>query len=321
MLDFVGSQLYNLRVPHFSEINATTRYCAVLGHPIKHSASPGMHNPAMAALGLNWRYLAFDVDPCDLPQALQGAKRMKFVGLNLTVPHKLLAVELVDELDVSAQEWGAVNTVQFLARVGGVAKPVWQLDPDQEAEIFTRGYNTDADAITRSIEEDLGHDINGSTILLLGAGGAGRVAALKFAAEGVANLFLVNRTMEKAEAVAEEIRERFPEVNVRCGYPNSTVELVVNATSAGLKATDPLPFDESRWSLSRAAKAYDMIYRPAETPFLQAARLAGCKTANGVGMLLYQGAKALEIWSGEKPPIALMRDALLKNVYGTAAGK
>src|SRR5580765_3275118 len=96
-------------------IAGTTRYVAVYGHPVKHSASPVMHNAALAQLGLDWRYLAFDVRPEDLAEAIRGAERMKFIGLNLTVPHKLLALDLVDELDLSAKEWGAVNTVLFEA--------------------------------------------------------------------------------------------------------------------------------------------------------------------------------------------------------------
>ena len=101
---------------HHDVLSATTRFCGVFGQPIKHSASPAMHNPAMASLGLNWRYLAFEVNPNRLAQALEGCRAMRFIGVNLTVPHKLLAVALMDVLDPSAQEWGAVNTVAFEAR-------------------------------------------------------------------------------------------------------------------------------------------------------------------------------------------------------------
>jgi hypothetical protein len=109
---------YKLRVsqPGQPAINAATRCCAVYGFPIRHSASPAMHNAAFAALGLNWRYLAFEVRPDDLRAAIAGAKAMQFSGLNLTVPHKLLAMQIVDELDESAKTWGAVNTVRFEAR-------------------------------------------------------------------------------------------------------------------------------------------------------------------------------------------------------------
>lgn len=300
-----------------SLIDANTRICAVYGHPIAHSASPAMQNAGIAALGLNWRYTAFDVHPDTLRQAIAGAAAMKFAGLNLTVPHKILALDIVDELDISAATWGAVNTVLFETKIKGRWQPVAQTPPGEVTEVRTRGFNTDADAITRSIREDLGLETHGAKILLLGAGGAGRTAALKLADEGAAELHLVNRTTSKAQEVAEEIKRRFPAVKVSVGYPDhAKVDLVLNATSLGLKASDALPIDLNLFAWSQAHYAYDMIYRPAETPFLQAAKTAGCRTANGVGMLLYQGAKALEIWTGQTAPIEPMREALLAHVYG-----
>lgn len=262
-----------------------------------------MQNAGIAALGLNWRYLAFDVDPQHLREALAGAKRMGFVGVNLTVPHKLLAVDMVDALDESARTWGAVNTVRF------------ETCETPNPEVRAQGFNTDADAIVRSLREDLGVELPGKRVLLLGAGGAGRVAALRLAVEQVGALFLVNRTETKAAAVADEIRKLQPGVQVQVGYPAGDVDLVLNATSLGLAATDGSPLDEKRFSLRQARAVYDMIYRPAETPLLAAARAAGCRTANGLGMLLYQGAKALEIWTGQPAPVEVMRRALEKNVY------
>lgn len=261
-----------------------------------------MQNAGIAKLKLNWRYLAFDVNPDHLREAIAGAKAMKFVGLNLTVPHKLLALEMMDELDVSAKRWGAVNTVHF---------------EERGKNIRTVGYNTDADAITRALREDLGVKLRGAKVLLLGAGGAGRTAALKLATENVAELFLVNRTKFKAEAVADEIRRRFGKVEVTVGYPSGKIDLLLNATSLGLKPADPLPLDTKYFSLKQTRAAFDMIYRPAETKFLHAAKVAGCKTANGLGMLLYQGVKALEIWSGKRAPVAVMRRALENEVYGS----
>jgi shikimate dehydrogenase len=155
-------------------------------------------------------------------------------------------------------------------------------------------------------------------VLLLGAGGAGRTAALKLAAEKVAELFLVNRTRSKAESLAAEICRRYPGVKVTVGYPPATVELVLNATSLGLRADDVLPFDEAKFSLGKAGAAYDMVYRPAETALLKRARAAGCRAANGLGMLLFQGARALELWSGRPAPVEVMRAALKKNVYAVA---
>jgi shikimate dehydrogenase len=299
-----------------SPINAATRYCAVYGHPVRHSASPAFQNAGLAALGLSWRYLAFEVRPDQLRAALEGAKAMRFIGLNLTLPHKLLAFAMVDALDESAQAWGAVNTVRFEAKDAGDRwRPLAEFTGETPAEVRSLGFNTDADAITQSLREDLEMDLPRSHILLLGAGGAGRTAALKLAAEGVAELFLVNRTASKAETVAQEISRRFPRACCRVGYPPGAVDLVLNATSLGLKPEDPLPFDERQFPLARAKAAYDMIYRPAETPFLAAARQAGCRAANGVGMLLYQGTKALEIWTGRPAPVAAMRAALLRSVY------
>jgi shikimate dehydrogenase len=143
------------------------------------------------------------------------------------------------------------------------------------------------------------------------------VAALKLAAENVAELFLVNRTSSKAATVAAEIRRRHPNVKVQLGYPRGCVDLAMNATSLGLAPTDPLPVDEKQFSLRQALAVYDMVYRPAETAFLRVAKAGGSRTANGLGMLLYQGAKALEIWSGKPAPIEAMRRALEENVYGS----
>jgi shikimate dehydrogenase len=276
-----------------------------------------MHNPAMAALGLNWRYLAFEVHPDNLRSAIAGAKAMNFVGLNLTVPHKLLAVEIVDALDDSARRWGAVNTIRFEGKSpNGEWQPMHAF-PEPPSDVRSQGFNTDADAIIRALREDLKFEPRGKRVLLLGAGGAGRVAALKLAEEGVSELHLLNRTISKAEQVAAELKT-VPDVRINVGYPKGEVDLVLNATSLGLKKDDSLPFDTVTFSLSRARAAYDMIYRPAETPFLRAATEAGCQTSNGLGMLLYQGAKALELWTGRIAPISIMREALMKNVYGSS---
>ena len=275
-----------------------------------------MQNAGIAALGLNWRYLAFEVRPDNLRVAIQGAKAMNFIGLNLTVPHKVLALDLVDTLDDSAQLWGAVNTIRFEGLdEQGEWRPLREFS-QIPAETRAQGFNTDADAISRALREDLGLELRGKRALLLGAGGAGRTAALKLAAEGVAELFLVNRTGAKAEAVAKEIQTSWPSVKVSVGYPAGRMDLVLNATSLGLKQGDALPLDQEKLRINEVAAVYDMIYRPAETELLKRAKAAGCRVANGLSMLLYQGAKALEIWTGQAAPVEVMRRALEKNVYG-----
>jgi shikimate dehydrogenase len=298
-------------------ISASTRYCAVLGHPIRHSASPAMHNAALEEMGLDWRYLAFAVHPEQLREAIEGARAMRFVGLNLTVPHKLLAMELVDELDSSAREWGAVNTIRFEAREGSSDwRGLGEFAGEVPDDIRAVGFNTDADAVVRALEEGLGLGLRGLRVVLLGAGGAGRTAALKLASEGVGELCLVNRTAQRAVGLAEEVRCRYPGVVVGVGYPVGSVDLVLNATSLGLRAGDESPLDSSRMGWERVGAVYDMIYRPAETRLLREARAAGCRGANGLGMLLYQGARALELWSGRVVPVEVMRRALELNLYG-----
>jgi shikimate dehydrogenase len=276
-----------------------------------------MQNAGITALGLNWRYLAFDVHPNNLAAAIAGAQAMKFLGLNLTIPHKLPAFEMVDALDESARLWGAVNTIRFEARdEKGEWQPLRDLHPAAVTEARSHGFNTDAEAIVQSLNEELGCNLTRATVLVLGAGGAGRVACLKLAAEGVSRLFLVNRTARKATEIATEIHSRFPGVNVEVAYPEEPVDLIVNATSLGLRVDDPLPLDPGKFNLKKAGAVFDMIYRPAETKLLRAAKASGCRTANGLGMLLYQGAKALEIWTGQPPPVEAMREALRTHVYG-----
>ena len=301
--------------PFSTPVSASTRVCGVLGWPVRHSASPAMQNAAMAHLKLDWRYHAFGVQPSDLRSVIEGAKSMHMIGLNLTVPHKLLALEMMDHLDQSARQWGAVNTVVFEAEDGeGVWRPLGQ-QPHATGKIRACGHNTDADAIIRSIAEDLAIEPRGARVLLLGAGGAGRAAALRLADEGVCELWLVNRTESKAVELAREIQERFPAVSVEVGYPRSSVEIILNATSLGLRPDDPLPMDVELYPLAKSDTVYDMVYRPAQTRLLAAAIEAGCRTANGLGMLLYQGAAALELWCGIPAPIGVMRAALEHEIY------
>jgi shikimate dehydrogenase len=145
------------------------------------------------------------------------------------------------------------------------------------------------------------------------------VAALRLAAGGIRRLYLVNRTEAKAEALAREVRRRYRRTQVAVGYPAVPVDLLLNATPLGLRPADPLPLEPERFPLAWAVAVYDMVYRPPETRLLRAARQAGCRVANGLGMLLHQGAKALEIWTGRRAPLEIMRRALERHVYGAAA--
>jgi shikimate dehydrogenase len=297
-------------------INASTRVCGVFGHPVRHSASPAMQNAAIAALKLNWHYLAFDVHPDNLRAAIEGAKAMRFIGLNLTVPHKIKALNIVDVVDDRARLFGAINTVVFETRDSrGNWVPLAKVGDDIN-EVRSHGYNTDADAILRSILEEFKWlDLHGATILLLGAGGGGRATALRLAEAKISKIFIVARTEKAAKQLALRIKRCFPHVEAKLGYPNHAVDLVINGTPLGLKRNDHLPVDLRWLRLCPPRRVYDLVYRPKETALMRAAKAVGSKTANGLGMLLYQGAAALKLWSGVPPPIPIMRAALEKNLH------
>lgn len=262
---------------------------AVLGHPIKHSLSPAMHNAALASLAAedarfaDWRYHRFDVPPEDLPRALDMLHAKGFFGLNLTVPHKVIALDCVAEIDGAAQPVGAVNTLRR-NREG------WQ------------GFNTDGYGLAAGLGESLGAKLSGSHVILIGAGGAARGAAVACLQSKCASLWVVNRTRENLHRLFETLSPLAHGVPFHGFVPGTPPHdlpsgaVVINATSAGLKESDPPPIDLA--TLPRPAAVYDMIYNPAETRLLRQAAFLGVPHANGLGMLVHQGAKALEIWTG-----------------------
>ena len=275
---------------------------AVLGHPIKHSISPAMHNAALAEMArgevrfADWRYFRFDVPPEELPRALELLHAKNFRGVNLTVPHKILALASpsVVAIDPAARPAGAVNTLR--RRPDG-----WE------------GFNTDGYGLASGLLEDLHIPLPGASVILLGAGGAARGAAVECLQRRVSSLWIANRTRENLDALLALLAPIADGVLVHGFDPARRPAelpadaLVVNATSAGLKAEDPLPIDLDAVPSPRAV--YDMIYNPAETALLAAARKRGIAAANGLSMLVHQGARALEIWTGETVPVAAMSQA------------
>jgi len=260
----------------------------VIGHPIGHSVSPQMHNAALAELARDdprfagWEYFRFDVVPEGLAEALGLLHRRGFRGINLTVPHKVLAVAMASELDPAAREAGAVNT---LAREGAG----W------------RGFNTDGYGLAAGILGDLGLRLRGAPIVLLGAGGAARGAAVECLRAGCAALWVVNRTRDNLDSLLAHLGPLAGPVPVRSFDPGGPGRLepgaiVINATSAGLRADDAAPADLR--AFPGIAAVFDMIYNPPRTRLLDQARALGLPHANGLGMLVHQGAKSLEIWTG-----------------------
>jgi shikimate dehydrogenase len=258
---------------------------AVLGHPVGHSLSPRMHNAALAALAgrdsqyATWRYFRFDIDPADLGRALPLFHTRGFHGLNLTVPHKVIAVPLLRKIDPAARAAGATNTL--------VRQPEgWQ------------GHNTDGYGLASALRETLGLELRGANVLLLGAGGAARGAAVECLQGGCASLSIANRTPKNLGALLRALAPLAGKVPMTAFDPLKLPAgaLVVNATSSGLKPDDPMPVDLAL--LPTPAAVFDMIYNPPETPLLRQARSLGIPAANGLAMLVHQGAKALEHWTG-----------------------
>ncbi len=273
---------------------------AVLGQPIKHSISPLMHHAALAALAhpgndlARWRYFRFEVPPDRLPEALTRLHAAGFHGLNLTVPHKVLAFGLVKETDPEAGQIGAVNTL--LRRADG-----W------------RGFNTDGHGLACALRDELGVSLAGAKVILLGAGGAARGAAVECLRRGSAELWIGNRTAATLTTLLGELAPLAGLTTLRgfdLAAPPATLPagaLVINATSLGLQAGDCAPIDLQQ--VPAPAAVFDMIYRPPRTALLRQAGELGIACANGLSMLVHQGARALEIWTGATVPVSVMHDA------------
>jgi len=262
---------------------------AVLGQPIKHSISPAMHHAALADFArtdprfASWHYVRCEIAPADLPAALAQLHTLRFRGLNLTVPHKVLAVPHLAAIDFAAQPVGAVNTL------------LW-------TEAGWRGANTDGYGFATAIRTDLGLDLAGAHVILLGAGGAARGAAVECLQRGCASLAIANRTRANLDALLAALAPVAGAIPLRGFDPAQPPAdlpagaIVVNATSAGLEPADPAPIALAR--LPRPRGVFDMIYNPPHTALLAEAAALGLPFANGLSMLVHQGAKALELWSG-----------------------
>ena len=259
-----------------------------------------MHNAAFDALGLNWRYMAFDVEPSKLGVTLQGLATANVVGVNLTVPHKILAMRHVDRMDLSVQKIKATNTLHFVQK---------------KNKTLIQGYNTDGYGLLKALKESFSFRPKDKTIAMVGCGGAGQGAAIQCALSGARKLILLNRTRSKAVALARRIQTL--RTKTICSLKYEPCDLVIQATSLGLNKSDPLPLSLSELKLLQPLLLLDMIYRPAETPIMRLAAKLGCKVSNGIGMLLHQGAKSFEIWTHQKAPLKVMRQALHREIYGS----
>jgi len=277
---------------------------AVFGDPVAHSLSPQMQNAALKTCKIDMQYARFQISPDELQSALDLIRELNFVGVNLTTPHKIAASKLMDEIDDNVKRIGAINTVKI-----------------DNAKL--RGYNTDGKGFARAVRQEFAVDLRDLRVMILGAGGAARATALQCARENCERLVIANRTFATVQKLAEELREYFAGPRVLGPVPRlqaipweeaairfqiAHLDLIVNATPLGLNRSDPSPIPARL--LAPHLMIYDTVYREGRTPFVSAAIEAGARAANGLAMLLYQGALAFEIWFEREAPIEAMREAL-----------
>jgi len=271
-----------------------TRTLCLLGHPVAHSVSPRFQQAALDALGIDARYEAWDTPPEDLPAAIERLRSGDLIGANVTVPHKVAAMRLVDRPDAMVERVGALNTI--VNRDG-----------------ILHATNTDVAGITGALRE-AGVDAKGRDVVLLGAGGAARAVVVAMRTAGAKRITIANRTEANAHALAPvggpDLDMRYAPLDARDAVFRRAVSeahIVIQSTSMGMlhgpaEGETPVPAD----LFSPGQVAFDLVYVPEETPFLRAASAAGATTVGGLMMLIHQGAEAFRLWLGQEPPIDVM---------------
>ncbi len=271
----------------------TTKLVILLGNPLGHSVSPAMHNRVFEHLGLDYCYMPVEVTEKNLEKVFLGLSRMNVAGFNVTIPHKISIMKHLDALDPLAATIGAVNTITV-------------------KDGNTTGYNTDGEGFIRSFAEETNRTVNEKRFFLLGCGGATRAIAMSLAFHGAAKIYICNRTIAKAESLADEINHKIrPCTSVVQPAKNNQREaladsdILINTTSLGMHPQeDILPIDESL--ISPHLIVADIVYNPLITKLLKTAQNKGCTIVPGLGMLIYQGAAAFKLFTGTDPLVDQM---------------
>ena len=272
-----------------------TRLAGIFGYPLAHSLSPAFQQAAFNHYGMDARYLAWETPPDGLEAEVAKLRGGDFIGANVTIPHKRRVMDFLDEIDPLAQAIGAVNTIVKI-----------------DGKLI--GRNTDAQGFLRPLKEDAGFDPEGKRALLLGAGGAARAAAFALCQERAATLAIANRTPQRAEALAAELRGNAATTLSALALADPALEdialqsdLIVNSTSVGMRHGDAeAQTPIAGGAIPHDAVVMDMIYNPQHTPLLAAARSAGARAIGGMPMLIYQGAAAFEMWTAKPAPVEAM---------------
>lgn len=265
------------------EINGHTRTCGLIGNPVEHTLSPLIHNYLADKMDKNMVYVPFMVEEGRLEDAVKGAFGLNILGCNVTVPYKNAVIPYLAEVDELAAKMGSVNTLV-------------------RTQTGYKGYNTDMTGLYRAMCSD-GVSIEGEQVVVLGAGGVGRAVAFMCAAKGAEKVWLLNRTLDKAQTVTEEVNHAEKRQCVcalaidEYGKLPDRKYLVIQSTSVGLypHVNDAVITDDTFYQKVKAG--YDLIYRPWETRFMKLVKAQGVPAYNGLKMLLYQGVEAFEMWN------------------------
>ncbi|WP_028842009.1 shikimate dehydrogenase [Thermodesulfovibrio yellowstonii] len=269
-------------------ITGKTKIIGIFGDPIEHTLSPLIHNEAFSYLGLDYCYVAFNVKKDKLKEATEAIRALNIRGVNITVPHKETVIQYIDEVSDEAKNIGAVNTIL-------------------NNEGILKGFNTDVNGFILSLKDE-GISIKNKNFLILGAGGAAKAIVYGILKEG-GKVYIYNRTPSKALAIKEKFKKfGFIEIVEMDKSVTEKIDVIVNATSLGLKKDDPMPLNPE---LIKPEHVYCDIVYP-ETPLMREAEQIGCKVVGGIGMLLWQAAFAFKIWTEVEAPIEIMKKTLNK---------
>ena len=285
--------IYVKLIKYYMNIKGSTNIVGLIGHPVEHSFSPPMHNAAFQSLGMDYAYVAFDVNPNDLSSAIEGAKSLNIKGFNVTIPHKIEVMQYLNELDEVASLIGAVNTIDFKN---------------------LKGYNTDGIGAVRAIEEV--STIKDKDVIVAGAGGASRAISFYLAKFGANSITILNRNVNKAQNLAEDVLKsdlisdvRLDSISQINGYLDNA-DILVDTTPLGMDPhIDDAPIARAD-NMHENLVVFDEVYNPNETVLIKEAIKAGAEPVYGIKMLLYQGAESFKIWTGQDAPIDVMEKAL-----------
>ncbi len=275
------------------------RIYGLIGYPVKHSLSPAMHNAAFQALDINAEYKLFELKPEELGDFLSSLTERKISGLNVTIPYKEKVLSYLQWKSPEVRFTDAANVIIVKERN------------------YLEGWNTDGIGFHRHLTIDLRFDITKKRVVILGAGGASKAVIDQLARNKAKSITIYDVDKDKSLELANKISKEFPECNAISVNSIESLEiknsdLLINATPIGMKETDPCLVDDK--FIHKDLLVYDLIYNPRETKLLELAREKGAKTSNGLGMLLYQGVRSFELWTGKRAPVEVMRKALTEVV-------